>query len=103
MSTNAPDRIHQGKPWCDGDQSFQDSVVANPDTFVLGHTIAERIESWWKSAVQALDWVEINGLSPGTYSLEFGGRGHAVVDPVTNTTIFNDGWGAAVTDKLIVS
>ena len=49
------------------------------------------------------DWVEINGLKPGTYSLEFGGSGHAVVDPMTNTTIFNAGWGAAMADKLIVS
>ncbi len=49
------------------------------------------------------DWVEIHGLSKGSYSLEFGGSGHAVVDPVTNATIFNEGWGAGVTDKLIVS
>jgi hypothetical protein len=260
MSTNAPDRIHQGKPWWDGDQSFQDSVVANRDTFVLGHTIAEWTESWWKSAVQAPagagpldsvshqlthqgkmtfiagvfdatirapaqnpilfpminaydtegpgietipnfvaddrgsyadearyvtdlvqnsiydayarltkdpgtghaqtifdvhlqgseasaagvksdifalgaprpgsyikslsqnfdllpldpsiknlpytrstgDWIEIDGLSPGTYSLEFGGKGHAVVDPVTNATIFNEGWGPSLKDTLIV-
>jgi hypothetical protein len=48
------------------------------------------------------DWVEINGLKPGTYSLEFGGSGHAVVDPMTNTTVFSEGWGPAMTDKLIV-
>lgn len=259
MNTHAHDQSHHGKPWSDGDHCFQDGVVANPDTFVLGHSIADWTADWWKSAVQAPagagpldsalnqsihqgkmtfiagefdatvhvsaqspilfpminafdtegpgiesitnfvadgrgsyadearyitdlvqnsiydayakltkdpgtghaqtifdvhlrgsaassagvksdifalgapkpgswlesvlplpldpsiknmpftrstgDWVEINGLSKGTYSLEFGGNGHAVVDPVTNTTLggFNEGWGVAVTDKVIVS
>ena len=52
MSTNA-DRIRQGKPWWDEGQSSQDSVVVNPDTVVLGRTIAEWTENWWKSALQA--------------------------------------------------
>jgi len=49
------------------------------------------------------DYAEIKGLQPGTYTLEFGGTGHAVVDPVTNTTILAEGWGAAVKDTLIVT
>jgi hypothetical protein len=49
------------------------------------------------------DWVEINGLKPGSYTLEFGGTGHAVVDKMTNTTIFAEGWGASVKDTLVVS
>ena len=53
MNTNALDQGHHGKPWWDGDQSFQDSVVATPDTFVLGHTIADWTESFWRSTVQA--------------------------------------------------
>jgi hypothetical protein len=48
------------------------------------------------------DWIELDGLKAGTYSLEFGGKGHAVVDPVTNATIFGEGWGPALKDTLIV-
>jgi hypothetical protein len=49
------------------------------------------------------DWIEIDGLKSGTYSLEFGGKGHAVVDPVTNATVFNEGWGPSLKDTLVVS
>ncbi len=34
------------------------------------------------------DWVEINGLKSGTYTLEFGGTDHIVADKMTNATIF---------------
>ena len=53
MNTNAHDQGHHGRPWWDGDHSFQDGVVATPDTFVLGHTIADWTENFWRSAVQA--------------------------------------------------
>ena len=48
------------------------------------------------------DWIEIDGLKPGTYTLAFGGSGHAVVDPVSGTPIAQEGWGASVKDTLII-
>ncbi len=38
-------------------------------------------------------WAMIEGLSPGDYTINFGGAGHAVVDSVTGATIFGEGWG----------
>ena len=48
------------------------------------------------------DWIEIDGLKPGTYTLAFGGSGHAVVDPVSGAQIMQEGWGASVKDTLII-
>ena len=48
------------------------------------------------------DWLMLHPLQPGTYTLSFGGTGHAVIDPVTKTTILPEGWGANTTDTLVV-
>lgn len=52
-------------------------------------------------------WAMIKGLAPGDYVVNFGGAGHAVVDPVSKTTLFsapNGGdWVHDTTDILHVS
>jgi hypothetical protein len=53
-------------------------------------------------------WAMINGLAPGDYTINFGGAGHAVTDPVTGIALFHgaDGvtsdWVSNTTDHLHV-
>ena len=48
------------------------------------------------------DWLMLNPLPTGTYTIDFGGTGHEVVDPVTHTSLLPEGWGARTTDTIVV-
>ena len=48
------------------------------------------------------DWLALGPLQPGTYTLDFGGTGHAVSYHGMPITSFPEGWGAHTTDTLIV-
>jgi hypothetical protein len=48
------------------------------------------------------DWLMLKPLPPGTYTLDFGGKGHAVIDPITGTNILPEGWGTHTTDTIVV-
>jgi hypothetical protein len=48
------------------------------------------------------NWLALDGLESGTYTLEFGGKGDAVTDPVSGTTILSEGWGSSAKDTLVV-
>src|SRR5262245_36896873 len=63
MSASAVRQTKQGQRWWDEDRSgddhwsrrhgHHDNVVADPDTIVAGHTVAQWTQYWWKWQLQA--------------------------------------------------
>jgi hypothetical protein len=48
-------------------------------------------------------WALIDGLSPGDYTISFGGAGHKVIDSVTGQTLFDEGWGVHTSETLHIA
>ena len=48
------------------------------------------------------DWIEIDGLKPGTYTLTLGGAIHESFDAKSGSTVFAGGYQISVTDTLII-
>ena len=48
------------------------------------------------------DWIEIDGLKPGTYTLTLGGAIHQSFDAASGSTVTYGGYQTSVTDTLIV-
>jgi hypothetical protein len=48
------------------------------------------------------DWIEIDGLKPGIYTLTLGGAIHESFDAASGSTVFAGGYQTSVTDTLII-
>ncbi|MFL5252869.1 MAG: hypothetical protein ACJ8AI_08230 [Rhodopila sp.] len=80
--------------------------LANPSDYIA--TILGTADNTLPFTEEIGRWAMITGLAPGDYTINFGGKGHAVTDPVTGTALFHgaDGgtsdWMTNTTDHLHV-
>jgi len=83
------------------------------DNFALGAPVAGSLVAGWGLDLgpsdanlpftrSTGDWIEIDGLRPGTYTLTLGGAIHESYDAASNSTVSAGGYQISMTDTLII-